>query len=157
AYTTAKRPDDARGLLEASIAAHKGRRSKALSGLYRALAKVELDEGDLSTGLEAMSKAFDMDLQNGDLAMALGLLARDLDDQELATRAFRSITLMKGATAGSSEGSTPAAKAVAYYHLGQIAREKGDVKKARLMVEKAVAEDPGHAPAREMLEELRAG
>jgi hypothetical protein len=89
--------------------------------------------------------------------MALGLQAVDLCEFEIASRAFRSVTMMKAAPAGSTEGITSASRAVAYYHLGDIARSQGDMRKARLMVEKAVSEDPSLEAARTLLEQLRAG
>ena len=87
--------------------------------------------------------------------MELGLFAIDLDDTEIASRAFRGITLMKIGAAGTGEGTSAASKALAYYHLGNIARMQGDRRKARLMVEKAVSEDPTLDAARSLLEELR--
>ena len=156
AYSKADRAADARALLVAAAAAHKGRRSKSLSELWRARSRVELADGDLSESLAALAKAFEVDPQNAELAMELGQLAVDLDDGEVATRAFRSVTLMRLAAAGSTEGATPAARALAYYQLGRIAVDQGDKRKARLMVEKAVAEDPALEVARTLLGELRA-
>ena len=87
--------------------------------------------------------------------MELGQFALDLDDQEIASRAFRAVTLMK--ILPGPEGTTGAAKALAYYHLGRFAEAQGDRRKARLMVEKAVSEDPHLEIARTLLDELRAG
>jgi hypothetical protein len=56
---------------------------------------------------------------------------------------------------GSNEGATPALRALAYYHLGRMAYLQGDRRKARLMVDKAVADDPTLDAARELLAELR--
>ena len=64
---------------------------------------------------------------------------------------------MKAAPPGSAEGITPPARALAYYHLGDIAKSQGDLRKARLMVEKAVSEDPTLEAARSLLDELRNG
>ena len=147
----------ARAVLGQLIAAHKGRRSKQLAAVYLRLSRIEDAEGNLSEALTALAKAFEMDPGSGSLAMDLGLKAIDLCEYEIASRAFRSVTMMKAAPAGSTEGITPASRALAYYHLGDIAKSQGDVRKARLMVEKAVSEDPSLEKARSLLEELRGG
>ena len=64
---------------------------------------------------------------------------------------------MKQAPAGSSEGVPVIARAHAYYQLARIAVAQGDRRKARLMIDKAVADDPTHEGARYLLDQLRAG
>ncbi len=84
------------------------------------------------------------------MARELGELAVDLDDAEIAQRAFRSITLMKpGAT--PAEGPTTEDKSLAYFHLGRMAVDQGDRRRAKLMLEKALSEDPAREDARELL------
>jgi rubrerythrin len=63
--------------------------------------------------------------------------------------------MMKVRLPGTNEGTSPESKAVAYYHLGRIAQAQGDVRKARLMVSKAVAENPSHAEAQALLRDLK--
>jgi hypothetical protein len=88
--------------------------------------------------------------------MELGTFALDIDDQEIAARAFRSVTLMKAPTAEAPDaGASPAQRAVAYHHLAVIARAQGDRRKARLLAEKAVAEDGSLEVARALLDELK--
>src|SRR5262249_20458875 len=82
-------------LLRQTAAARKGRRSKQLAAVHRRISKHELAEGDLSEALESLTRAFECDSQNGALAMELGQFALDLDDMEIASRAFRAVTLMK--------------------------------------------------------------
>jgi hypothetical protein len=65
------------------------------------------------------------------------------------------VTFMKVAPTGAADGATPAAKGLSYFFLGQMARQRGDVRKARLLAEKAVIEDPGLEQARALLDELR--
>ena len=62
---------------------------------------------------------------------------------------------MKAAAAGTNDGATPAAKGLSYFFLGEMARSKGDVRKARLMAQKAVIEDPTLEQAKALLEELK--
>ncbi|MCC6552157.1 MAG: hypothetical protein IT372_03925 [Polyangiaceae bacterium] len=65
--------------------------------------------------------------------------------------------MMKIAPEGSTEGTTSLSRAVAYYHLGSMALASGDRRKARLMLDKAVAEDASLEAARALLEELKSG
>ena len=125
--------------------------------MFHEMSNLELEAGNLSAALSALAKAFDYDMRNGELAMQLGHLALDVSDADVAQRAFRSVTMMKLRVPGSSEGASAEAKAVAYYHLSRIARDQGDVRKARLMASKAVSENPNHAEAQELLKELRVG
>jgi hypothetical protein len=101
--------------------------------------------------------AFDMDPKRGDVAVLLGLVATDLEDDATATRALRTVVAMPAPEPGSSEGATGQNKALAYYVLGRIARGQGDGKRAQMMVLKALREDPSSRAARALLEELSAG
>jgi lipopolysaccharide biosynthesis regulator YciM len=156
ALASLDRPAEARVILEGAVAAQKGRRSRSLAAVHRRIARLDLAAGDRATALVALGRAFDNEPQNGQLAMELGALAVEHDDHELATRAFRAVTLMKSVPAGSTEGITVQLRAVAYYHLGRMAYLQGDRRKARLMIDKAVADDPTLEAARALLEHLRA-
>jgi tetratricopeptide (TPR) repeat protein len=155
AYASQGRVDEALALFQTTVAQRKGRRSKQLSAIHREASRIHLQEGNLTAALESLTRAFDMDLHNGEIALELGLLAKDLDQEELAARAFRSVTFMRAAAPGTSDGATPSAKGLSYFFLGQMAREKGDVKKARLLAQKAVIEDPNLEQAKALLEELK--
>jgi tetratricopeptide (TPR) repeat protein len=157
AYAVGGRIPQARALLDAAAAAHKGRRSKQLSAVHRQRARLELAAGDKVAALGALTRAFEGDPQNGALAMELGVLAVELDEVEVLSRAFRAVTLMKVSPAGSAEGTSVAARGLAYYHLGRIAFAQGDKRKARMLIEKAAADDPGHEAARALLEQLKLG
>ena len=157
AYLLVGRVADAQTLLDIAIAAHKGRRSKALAAVHRKRAQLELSVGDRPAALIALTRSFEGDPQNAALAMELGELAIELEDLELASRAYRGATLMKLAPLGSNEGVPLVARAHAYYQLARIAVAQGDRRKARLMIDKAVADDATHEGARYLLEQLRAG
>jgi tetratricopeptide (TPR) repeat protein len=148
-------PDEALAALNDVVQVHRGRRARELSEVFREISNINLELGELSPALDALIKAFELDMRDGDLAMQLGHLAMDLDDDEIAARAFRAVTMMKVRQPGSTEGASAESKAVAYYHLGRIARASGDVRKARLMASKAVSENPHHEDAQALLEELR--
>jgi tetratricopeptide (TPR) repeat protein len=154
AYVASGRAPEALLLYRSTVAARKGRRSKQLSAIHREISRIQLGNGDLSSALEALTRAFEMDLQNGEIALELGLLAKDLDDQELAGRAFRSVTFMKAAPPGG-DGATPAAKGLSYFFLGSMAKDSGDIRKARLLAQKALIEDPSLEQAKVLIEEMK--
>lgn len=156
ALALAGRSVEARTVLEGAVAAQKGRRSKSLAAVFRRIARIDLSVGDRTSALSALARAFDNDPQNGQLAMELGAVAVEHEDHDLATRAFRAVTLMKSVPVGSGEGVTAQLRAVAYYHLGRMAFLQGDRRKARLMIDKAVADDPTLEAARALLDQLRA-
>jgi tetratricopeptide (TPR) repeat protein len=145
---------EARALLHEASMQHRGRRSARLAAILRRIARVDVAEGDLSSALASFAKAFENEPSNADLAMELGLFAIDVDDVEVAQRAFRAVTLMKPAPAGSTDGAPSSARALACFHLGNIAYAQGDRRKAKLMAEKAVQEDPSLDVARIFLRTL---
>jgi hypothetical protein len=88
--------------------------------------------------------------------MRLGQLAVEIDEDELAQRAFRAVSIMKPPAPGSTDGAAPEAKADANYFLAVLARKSGDPRKAKVLVAKALAEKSDHAGARQLLAELAA-
>ena len=62
---------------------------------------------------------------------------------------------MKTVVEGSTEGASAHAKATAYYHLAKLADTQGDLRKARMLIEKAVSEAPAHEDAKSMREALK--
>lgn len=156
AYAAAGRPDYARAILDAALAAQKGRRTKQAAAILRRLARLDLAMGDRAAAIASLARALDCDAQSAELALELGSLAIESGDLDVATRAYRAITLMKDP---KIEGVTLAAtpRSIAYYELARAAIMQGDRRKARLMVEKSAAEDPSFEHARVLLDELRAG
>ncbi|XXX74439.1 tetratricopeptide repeat protein [Sorangium sp. So ce134] len=157
ALTVAGSPKEARAVTSELIVASKGRRSRLLGAVYHRLARIEDAEGNPRESLTALSRALENDPQNGELAMALGESALGLGEQDIAARAYRAVTLMKIAPEPGEGGTTLAARALAYYHLGAMALAAGDRRKARLMLDKSVSEDGSLEAARALLDELRAG
>jgi tetratricopeptide (TPR) repeat protein len=145
----------ARGIevLTAVAQANRGRRSRALAGVYEQIANIHLGEGFLSDALEALSKAFESDSKNARLAMDLGRLALELDELDVAQRAYRAVTIMR-APGAEGGGAEPEEKAEANYQLAAISKKQGDVRKARVLVSKALADSPAHEQARALLAEL---
>ncbi|WP_437631564.1 tetratricopeptide repeat protein [Sorangium sp. So ce854] len=157
ALTAAGNPREARAVTAELIAANKGRRSRLLGAVYHRLARIEDAEGNPRESLAALTRALENDPQNGELAMALGESALGLGEQDIAARAYRAVTLMKIAPEPGEAGTTLAARALAYYHLGTMALAAGDRRRARLMLDKSVSEDGSLEAARALLDELRAG
>jgi tetratricopeptide (TPR) repeat protein len=156
AYAAAQRAEEALSLLNAIADANRGRRTKSLGGIYSAMAQIHLDEGYLTDALAALGKAFELDPKNGELAMRLGQLAVEIDEDEVAQRAFRAVSIMKPPAPGSTDGAPSEAKADANYYLAVLARKAGDPRKAKVLVAKALAEKTDHAGARQLLAELSA-
>jgi tetratricopeptide (TPR) repeat protein len=154
AYAAARRAEEALSLLNSIAEANKGRRTKALGGVFSTMAQIHLDEGYLTDALAALVKAFELDPKNGELAMRLGQLAVEIDEDDVAQRAFRAVSIMKAPPAGSTDGAPPEAKADANYYLAVLARKSGDPRKAKLLLAKALAENAEHAGARQLLAEL---
>ena len=142
-------------MLEDMIAAQKGRRSKAFVAVYLELATIEQAYGDLPRAVAALQKAYENDPQSSTIATRLGSVAYSMGDRETATRAFRSVTLMKPQSAALPEGASGPQKSIAYYHLAYMAEEQGDRRKARTMIEKATSEDPTNNEARAFFDAIR--
>jgi Tfp pilus assembly protein PilF len=49
----------------------------------------------------------------------------------------------------------PLPRALAYQHLGEIAAQQGDTKRAVMLLKRAVDDDPSLSRARELLNELQ--
>ncbi len=154
AYAGAGRNDEGLKMLQSVTESHRGRRSKALSAVYEQIASIHLEEGFLTDALQALSKAFEMDSKNARLAMLLGRLAVDIEEDEVAQRAFRSVTIMRTADPSDADGAQPENKADANYYLAVLAQKQGDVRKAKVLVAKALSENSGHEQARALQGEL---
>jgi golgin subfamily B member 1 len=146
AYTLSGRPEDAAALLEPVLAPHKGRRVRELAPLYWRSARVARYAGNSADEVRALFQALECDTQNGTVCADVALRAIDLEQLELASRALRAITLLK--TPG------PMSKAVAYQHMGEIARKQGDSKRALMLLNRALAEDPSLDGARAIVEAI---
>jgi tetratricopeptide (TPR) repeat protein len=154
AYGAAQRSDDALALLTSVTEASKGRRVKALGQVFQEIANLHLQDGFLSDALAALTRAFELDPKNGKLAMQLGTQALEIDEDDIAQRAFRGIAIMKAPEPGSSDGATTEMKADANYYLATLAKKAGDPRKAKVLLTKALSENPDHELARALLTEL---
>jgi tetratricopeptide (TPR) repeat protein len=155
ALTATGKLGEALELLEQLVATQK-RRSKSRSVMHRRMARLYAAMGARMGALQSLLKAMDDDPHDADLAMEVGLAAVEMGDLDATARAFRTLTLMKTVPPGSTqhEGPTAADKALAYYHLARVAQKQGDPRKAKLLVEKSIAEAPLDE-ARALRESLR--
>jgi|GEM_PF-405214 len=147
AYVGGGRFEEAQDLLQRTIGTFKGRRARELSALYHRLARVAEILDDKPTELQHLTTALDMDAQNGVVATELAYLAMELGNYEVAQRALRAITMLKV--------PAPLPKALAYQHLGEIARQQGDMKRAMMLVKRAIDDDPTLESARTLLNILQ--
>ena len=148
------RGEEAMGLLAEVVASYKGRRSKELSPIYREMSRIQLAEGFLSDALASLTKAFEMDMKNSRLAMELGQLALDMDELEVAGRAFRGVTMLRAGEDEGGETVSTEVKAHAQYQLALLAQRAGDPRRARMLASKALTDNPDHDLARQLLSEL---
>ncbi|MDB4993363.1 MAG: Exonuclease SbcC, partial [Myxococcaceae bacterium] len=134
-------------MLQATLAAHKGRRSRDLALLHQRMSRIERTNANPAAAMTWLSSALDMDGQNGVVASELATLALEQGHFDLATKALRAVTMLKT--------PAPMSKALAYQHLGEIAHHQGDVKKAMLLLKRAVDDDPTLESARMLLTSLQ--
>ena len=147
------RTDEALAGLHTIVQSHRGRRVKALAPAFEEISNIQLREGFLSDSLDSLSRAFDMDLRNGPLAMRLGRLALETDNRDVALRAFRAVSMMRSGD-DKAEGASSDDKAEAYFQLARMAADEGDGRKAKILVSKALAERSDHAAAADLFAKL---
>ena len=147
AYVGAGRFDESADLLQKTIATFKGRRARELSALYHRLARIAEMLGDKPQELQHLTTALDMDAQNGVVASELASLAMEIQNWDVAQRALRAVTMLKT--------QAPLPKALAYQHLGEIARQQGDSKRAMMLLKRAIDDDPTLESARALLDALQ--
>ena len=139
---------EATDLLNGVLGSYKGRRSRELASIHHAFARVARALGDPEGEVQWLTSALDMDAQDGEVASELAVAARRVGQLDIATRALRTVTMLKTAA--------PMSRALAYQHLGEIAHDQGDVKRAVMMLKRAVDDDPSLDGARSLLEQLKA-
>src|SRR5690606_32084640 len=107
------------GVLLARLRALRGQRDEAIAELEQLalsadvrkpavrvaalweLAQLYLREDQICEAFDALLQAQKLERRNGEVALTLGMLALDLDDEKTAGRALRSVTAMKDRTGAS--------------------------------------------------------
>jgi len=154
AYTRSTRLDLALSLLTQVLEQNRGKRSRGISNLFEEKANVHLEEGFLTDALSSLNKAFELDPKNARLAARLGRLAFEADENDLAQKVFRSVAIMKTADVDGPDGARAETKADANYVLAMLALRAQDPRKARILVTKALSENPEHAGAKALVAEI---
>jgi tetratricopeptide (TPR) repeat protein len=142
------RPGEALAVLGEVLA--RGRLPRPmLAALHLEVAKAHLSVDRIVEAWRALKSAFPADPRDGEIALMLGLLSIDLEDEATAERALMSVT-----TASSRVDA--GTRALAFFHLARMAHDKHDTTKARLLATKAAEADPKNQAVRRLLERLAA-
>jgi tetratricopeptide (TPR) repeat protein len=154
----AGRAGDALPVLLEVVARNRGKRLLALGAVYLEIGKAHFGKDELVEAFQALKAGFAVDPRHSELALMLGLLAIDLDDDKTAERALLAVTTAT-ARSTSSNGRAPAAdkasdKVAALYHLAAMAEAKGEFTKAHRWATAASREDPSHGAARALLDKI---
>jgi hypothetical protein len=121
-----------------------------VASLQLEIAHAHLAGDELFEAFDALKAGFNLDRKNVELALLLGLVALDLDDDKTAERGLLAVISLPATDPGVSAET----RATAFYHLGALAHLKGDVARARRMLGKATGENPNHEAARALLDAL---
>jgi tetratricopeptide (TPR) repeat protein len=138
--------DDANELLDAAIAAGKGRRTPEICVYYHRKAQVADAQGDRRAQVDLLIEAHQCNKKNGLVAADLANAAEEIGDWDLAQKTLRTITLI--------DTECPISRAEAFLRQGRIARMQGDEKSAKMWARRAKREDPDWDEIDAFLEEL---
>jgi tetratricopeptide (TPR) repeat protein len=136
------------------VARNRGKRLPALGRVYLEIGKAYLASDDLEEAFDALKAGFAVDPRCSEIAVLLGLLAVDLDDDKTAERALVAVAMATSGKVASNDKSASAHRVVAMVQLAAMAEAKGEATKAHRWATAAAREDPGHAGARALLERL---
>ena len=145
------RNEEGREILTALLASTERKRSKAHAKVYQRLAELMLAEDELLEALEALNQAHQLDKNDAEIALLLGLLAADLDQSETAFNALRAYVSLKEK---SIDLASRRQLSRAYLQLGELELVKGQRTVARRMLTRAVETDPENKNAHRFLAEL---
>jgi tetratricopeptide (TPR) repeat protein len=146
AHIAARRFQQAQDLLEHSMNTQRQRRSPELALLRYRMARLSDAANDQEARLEWLNAALEADLNNGEVASETAIVAQAMENHELALKALRAITMLKGETSMS--------RAEAFYRQAQIVAQKGEPRRAVLWAKKAKAEDANLPGVDQLLAEL---
>jgi tetratricopeptide (TPR) repeat protein len=108
-----------------------------------------------SEALDSVLKALEMDSKNGQLAMLAGRMAMEIDNVDIALRVFARVAMMKPVDQDpTGESITLSDRADANYCLAYLSYRQGDARKAKIMAMKALADNPEHAQAQQLVAQV---
>jgi tetratricopeptide (TPR) repeat protein len=135
-------------VLRKIIESYGTRRVKEAAQFHHRLGKALEGMGDEDGAMAAYDAAFKIDLTNVGILRDLGKLCHRRGDYDRAQKTFRALLLQKlDANAGIT-------KADVYFYLGDLSAKQGDARKAKSMLQRALAEDKEHAEAKALLDTL---
>ncbi|HEX5659513.1 MAG TPA: tetratricopeptide repeat protein, partial [Polyangiales bacterium] len=146
AHIAAGKPQEARALIERTMGALRQRRSPELGQLRHRMARLLQAEGDEQGRFDWLNAALEADMNNGDVASELAVVAQDHGQLDVALKALRAITMMKG--------EAPMSRAEAFYRQAIIVAQKGEPRRAVLWAKKAKAEDQHFPGVDRLIQEL---
>ena len=147
------RPGEALAAIHAATARARGKRTPVLARLHLEAARAHLAIDEIVEAFDSLKAGFSLDWRNAEIAMLLGLVAIDLDDERLAERALSGLTTTPARDAAGANADATL-QAGAFYRLALMAQGKGDRGKARRMATRAIGVEPGHAAARALLDQI---
>ena len=148
---------EALAALQTVVEQNRGKRSSLLARVYLEIGRTHLASDDIVEAFEALKAGFGVDWRNVEIAMLLGQMALDLDDDKTAERALTAVTTMPSRREGGNEGVTAKLRAIALFHLAAMAQQKGDLAKARRLAKKAATEDPSSTTVQALVQKLETG
>jgi len=137
ALASAKRFDDARGILQSMIDAFGGRRPKERAPVHYQIARLELAMGNRARALVELDTATRVDPQNPEILRTLAELARDDGQLDRAEKSYRAllVVLRRREEAGESQSI---ARSEVLLELSAIASRQGEGDRAREVLESAL-------------------
>src|SRR5439155_20363480 len=118
AYFAAGRGNEAlpmyQSLIESTLAANKGRKTKELARLHFRVGGIAEQVGDIARALEQYNAAYTIDAGHAPTLAAIGRLSMSAGDVEKARRVFRSLLLQ------NLDANSGIRKAEVYLALGEI-------------------------------------
>ncbi|HEY6882000.1 MAG TPA: tetratricopeptide repeat protein [Polyangiales bacterium] len=146
AHIAGGKADEARALIERTMGALRQRRSPELGQLRHRMARLLQAEGDERGRFDWLNAALEADMNNGEVASELAVVAQDHGQLDVALKALRAITMMKG--------EAPMSRAEAFYRQAIIVAQKGEPRRAVLWAKKAKAEDQHFPGVDRLIQEL---
>lgn len=148
-YVRSGRGGEAVPVLRQIVASFGTKRTKELAGFHHRLGQALESSGDSTGALEQFDAAFKIDLTNIAVLRDLGKLTYRTGDYERSQKALRALLLQKlTPESGITKGDV-------YFLLGDMTAKAGDKAKAISMLDRAIAEDKGHAEASALLAQLK--
>ena len=148
AHIAAGRTPEARELIERTMGALRQRRGPELAALRLRMARLSYAVGDQQARYDWLSSALDADMNNGEVASELAVVAQETGQLDVALKALRALTMMKG--------EAPMSRAEAFFRQAIIVAQKGEPRRAVLWAKKAKAEDQHFPGVDRLIAELEA-